>query len=317
MRASAVTSLLLLAALTEGACSFSARPASGEQSCSNDNPPQCPDGYACVAGLCYENGHLPATGDVENASMDSGAEADAALCKPSVIVCGTGSGKRCGKVSDPCAGTTECGACIAGESCGAGHVCSVACGQAGQPCCTGSTCTAANTVCTNGTCAACGGANQLCCSGNACSALGATCADTTSTDVGTACLLACATTTGACVSGTDLDCATLCGPGKIGSKTCTCASDAWKCPACNFPAGADYACYKLPPNAVPPLCDANTPPTAGDSCTLSACSACGSANGKGFIEVGGAARAGFCVCMNNRWTCALTKDWPCPGNPGC
>ncbi|HEX7598652.1 MAG TPA: hypothetical protein VF518_10595, partial [Polyangia bacterium] len=310
----AALALTLLTALA-GACAFKAHPISGQQSCSDDDPPQCPDGYACVAGLCYVNNDLRPTEDAGNDSGDSGTESDAA-CKPVTIVCGQGSGKRCGKVSNQCSGTVECGACIAGESCGTNHLCSVLCGQAGQPCCTGSTCTAVNTVCSNGICAACGGANQYCCTtGDACSALGSMCSETTSTTSGTACLLACAATTGACVTGTDLDCYVQCGPGKIGSKTCTCASDAWKCPACAFPTGADYSCYKLPTTV--PLCDATTTPTAGASCTAANCSPCGSAAGKGYIDATGVSRSGYCICTSNRWNCALTREWPCPGNTGC
>ena len=249
MRISSFAITLLLTTLA-GGCAFSAHPTSGQQACSNDDPPQCPDGYVCLAGYCYDNNHLPA------------------------------------------------------------------CGGENQLCCAGDTCTATDTVCSNGSCTACGSANQLCCTaGEACSALGALCSATTTTTSGTGCLLACATTTGTCVSGTDLDCYSQCGPGKIGSKTCTCAADAWKCPACSFPTGAEYSCYKLP--ATIPLCDATTPPTAGASCTAAACSACGATTGKGFIDVAGAARAGYCVCTSSRWNCALTREWPCPGNPGC
>jgi hypothetical protein len=312
MRIFALTAAILYSAFAAN-CNFSAHPISGNQACSNDNPPQCPDGYSCVDGTCWDNGHLPVTADA--ASADSGEQSDSTACTP--LACGTGAGKRCGRVPDSCTDTPlECGACIAGEACGASHVCSVYCGQAGKPCCVGSTCTETGTVCSNGTCTACGGANQLCCAtGDACTALGALCSETSSTTTGTACLLACAATTGICSPGNDLDCYNLCGPGKIGSKTCTCSANAWKCPACTFPAGADYSCYKL---SVPvPSCDPTTPPTAGASCTAAACSACGAAIGKGFIDITGVERAGFCVCTSNRWNCALTKEWPCPGNPGC
>jgi hypothetical protein len=317
MQISDLASALLFAAFA-GGCSFSAHPVSGTQKCSNDNPPQCPDGYACVAGLCYDNNHLPVD-DAGAAGPDAATSADTAACNPAAIVCGAGSGKRCGKLTNLCSGPLDCGACIAGETCGIGHVCSVACGQIGQPCCTGSTCTEVGAVCSNGTCVACGGANQLCCTvGDACPGLGTTCAATAATASGTACLLTCAITLGACISGTDQDCATQCGPGKIGSKTCSCALNAWKCPACTFPAGADYSCYKLPAlPAVPPLCDATTPPTAGASCTATACSPCGSATEKAYVDLAGVTRSGYCVCTSNRWNCTLTKEWPCPGNPGC
>jgi hypothetical protein len=312
MRTSALATAILCSAFAAN-CTFSAHPISGTQACSNDNPPKCPDGYSCVDSKCYDNGHLPVTSDA--AGADSSTQPDA--CTPTVITCNAGPGKRCGKVPDPCTGTTvDCGTCIAGEACGTGHTCSVYCGQVGKPCCVGSTCTEAGAVCSNGSCTACGGANQLCCTtGNACTALDTLCSETSSTTVGTACLLTCAATTGVCASGTDLDCYTLCGPGKIGSKTCTCTANAWKCPACTFPSGADYSCYKLP--VPPPACDAATLPTAGANCTATACSACGAAVGKGFIDAAGVERAGFCVCTSSHWNCALTREWPCPGNTGC
>jgi len=308
MRRLVLASSLVLATLT-ASCAFRDHPTSGQQTCSNDQPPQCPDGYTCVTGLCYESTHLAAFADAGDSNSNS------VPCSPAAIVCGTGSGKRCGKVADHCNGTVECGACIVGETCGLGRICSVACGQAGQPCCTGSTCTAADAVCSNGTCVPCGGAQQVCCEGSACSALGTTCGQTAATDTGSACLLACATITGTCASGTDVDCTTLCGPGKIGTRTCTCASDSWKCPGCTFPTGADYGCYKLPSTVS--ACSTNAPPTLGETCSVPSCLACGSATGKGFTDLTGTARAGYCVCTNGRWNCAVTKEWPCPGLPGC
>lgn len=329
MRVPVGAALVLFALATLDAnCTFSPHPANGVQKCSSGNPPQCPDGYSCVTGLCYQNGHLPATGGAAGSTAGGGGSdggdggaggTDAATCTPAVIVCGTGSGKRCGKVTDQCSGTiAECGACIAGESCGNGHVCSVACGQIGLPCCTGSACTDANSVCSNGSCVACGAANQVCCDNDTCSAAGATCSDLSAANAGKACLLACAVSVGTCTSGTDLDCTVLCGPGRIGIKTCTCASDAWKCPDCTFATGVDYSCFKLPASpAIVPLCDATTTPTIGDVCTAAPCSPCGSATGKGYVDALGIARSGYCVCTNGRWLCALVKEWPCPGNQGC
>lgn len=316
MRSISLAAVLLLAAAA-GNCKFSAHPKSGEQTCSNDNPPQCPDGYTCVTGICYDNSDLPATGGTGGGSNDSGAEGDVATCTPATIVCGTGPGKRCGEVSDPCTGNVnKCGACILGESCGATtHVCSIACGQASQPCCVGSRCTATDTACSNGQCVACGGVNQPCCTGDVCSAPNTTCADTTSNDTGKACLLACGIATAGCTSGQDQDCTLQCGPGKIGSTTCTCTANAWKCPACTFPAGTVYACYALPKPV--PACEAAGLPTAGTTCALADCAPCGNATSKGFIDAGGTTRAGYCVCTKNQWNCALTKEWPCPGNPGC
>ena len=337
MRVSVGQCLVLFAFVPLGVnCSFSPHPASGVQACSSGIPPQCPAGYSCVTGRCYENAHLPATGGAagDNASGGAGGAgntggadgggvggADGSTCTPSAIVCGTGSGKRCGRVTDQCSGTVvECGGCIAGESCGNGHLCAVSCGQIAQPCCTGSTCTAADSVCSDGSCVACGAANQICCANDACSAAGTTCSESSTANAGKDCLLACAVSTGACISGTDVDCALACGPGpsRSGVNTCTCTSNAWKCLGCSFPTGVDYSCFKLPaPPATAPACDATTPPTIGGICTAAPCSACGSATGKGYVDALGIARSGYCVCTNGRWSCALVKEWPCPGSQGC
>ena len=318
MRSPALAATLFVFTVA-GSCTFSAHPPSGVQACSNDDPPQCPAGYACVDNLCYDNGHLPATGGTSGSNDDSAATepdaaTDAPTCTPAALPCRTGSGKRCGDIADSCGGTVKCGACISAETC-TNHVCTLACGQVGQPCCVGSRCTDTSSVCSNGQCIACGGVNEACCASDVCAASGAKCAETTSIDAGRSCLPACLATTGTCNQASDQDCALECGPSKIGIKTCSCASSTWKCQACSFPAGGTYACYKLPSPI--PVCDANTPPTVGASCSVADCSPCGSATNKGFVDSGNSVRSGFCVCTNSRWNCTLTKDWPCPGNPGC
>lgn len=316
MRHFALAALVLTA--LAGGCAFRALPANGAQACSSDDPPQCPDGYACVAGMCYDNNHLPTVGDAGN--DDAGAAADTGTCKPATIVCGSGSGKHCGKVPDQCGSTVECGTCIAGESCGTLHTCSVACGQAGQPCCTGDKCAASDTICSGGNCTACGGVAQPCCANETCTAP-ASCADNPTAGAAKLCLLTCPATTGSCTVGTDQDCTSACGPGngpgKLGNRTCTCTASAWKCLTCSFPSATDYTCYKLPvPPATVPACD-TTPPTIGTSCTAAPCAPCGSATGKGFLDLTNTAHAGYCVCTSSRWNCAVAKDWPCPGNTGC
>lgn len=302
---------VLVGGVCVASCTFSAHPPSGKQACSTDDPPQCADGYTCVSGACYINSQLPSAGG-------SGGNGDASTgdaCTPAVIVCGSGSGKRCGKVSDLCTGSIECGACIAGETCGTAHGCSVACGQLGQECCAGSKCTATATVCDNGACIACGGPSQICCANDTCVVAGATCSDSPVTGGSKTCLLGCPATLASCASGADADCSALCGPSRIGSRTCTCSGNAWKCLSCTFPA-ADYSCYKLP--ATVAACDGTAVPTVGTACAAPSCSACGSSTGKGFVDVLGVTRAGYCVCDNNhRWACSVTKDWPCPGNTGC
>lgn len=324
--------MVLSLAILGLACSFSAHPPSGVQACSGDQPPRCADGYTCVAGLCYQNNQVPDTGGSSapgvggsagtpgagggtgsgGRPLDAGRGGDA--CTPVTIDCGKGAGKRCGKIPDACSGSVDCGACVGGEVCQNGHLCAAACGGPGQPCCSGSKCTTAGTLCNGTTCVACGAAGEPCCASDACTATGATCADSTTTAGAKVCMLPCLVTTGACASGVDLDCTTHCGPSRIGNATCSCSASAWTCGACTFPAG-DYSCYKLP--ATVPACDPTTPPTAGAACTLAACTVCGAATGKAFIDASGATRPGYCVCATGHWSCAVPKQWPCPGNPGC
>ena len=316
------------------ACTFSAHPLNGSQECSNDDPPRCPDGYGCVSGLCWKSGQLPATGGSSDSGGSSGSGGsggspsdaagrggDGGPCTPLAIECGKGAGKRCGKVPDQCGGTVECLICISGENCQtATHVCAPpppACGQAGQPCCTGDKCTASDTICSGGNCTTCGGVGQPCCANDTCT-VGTTCSDNATAGGDKQCLPTCTTITGSCTVGTDQDCSSMCGPGsgsaKIGNKTCTCASATWKCLTCGFPASADYSCYRLP--AAVPACEA-TPPTIGASCTATTCAPCGASTGKSFIDATGTSHAGYCVCAAGRWNCAVVKEWPCPGNPGC
>ena len=299
-------------------CTFKAQPPNGEQACSSDDPPRCPDGYTCFSGLCYQIGHAPATGDSDAGEQDGDASADSGICVPLTIDCGKGSGKRCGRIPDGCGDVAaECEGCISGETCGAGHVCGPSCGAAGERCCANDRCNATETVCMSGTCAACGGIGQPCCANDTCAASGAMCADIAAVDGGAerACLLGCATGSGACVPGTDQDCASTCGPNRIGSQACTCSVDTWKCSTCGFPTGADYSCYKLP--ATVTACDPSNLPTVGGKCTAVACMPCGSASGKAYIDLLGNTHPGYCVCAQGAWACAPVKQWPCPGNLGC
>jgi len=311
-------------------CTFNAHPPSGVQACSNDDPPRCPDGYTCASGRCYKNGDLPDTGGSGGGASGSGGQAgiDVAACVPLTFDdCGKGAGKRCGSIPDGCNGTVECKTCNTGEVCQTNHICAVPCGGSGERCCANNKCTASDTICLNNACAACGGVGQPCCANDDCTAAGASCVESPAAplDAGTTdkvCLPACVSTTTACTPGTDQDCFSQCGPGKIGVEGCTCGAAAttgstpsWKCPTCSFAASTDFPCYQLP--ATVPACDPNTPPTMGTRCTAAACTPCGSATGKGYLDTSNNARAGFCICANSLWNCAPTKQWPCPGNPGC
>lgn len=317
------------------ACTFSAHPPSGVQACAS-SPPLCLDGYTCVAGRCYLADQLPGGtgggnggggygvdggggGGGSNATGMDGGGGAGGTCTAPPVDCGKGAGKRCGRVADACGIETECGICSAsGETCQSGHVCAVSCGDTGAPCCTGSKCNASDAVCSNDACVACGSAQQPCCANDACGTASTCVASATSATTSTSkvCLPACVTSAGACTQGTDVDCDLQCGPAKLGNRACTCTSGTWKCATgCAFPTG-DYSCYKLP-TTVPACGDASALPTIGAACTLAACTVCGSASGKGYIDATGTSRSGYCVCTSGHWICAVTKEWPCPGSSGC
>ncbi len=327
-------------ALVGLACTFSARPPSGVQKCSSDNPPRCPDGYACnSAGYCDKNGQVPQSGGSDgngsggsgsgdggsggSTSGSGGQSGDGGPCTPLTINCGrtAAAGKRCGTISNGCNGTVDCGQCIATEKCQPNNVCAVPCGGTGERCCANSKCTDATAICLDSSCTACGGTGQPCCANDACSAAADTCVDSYSAvlDAGAGtnkvCLPVCATTSGSCTTGTDQDCFTTCGPSKIGKETCSCQSSTWKCDACVFQATENYSCYALPTPVS--LCDPNSPPTANAACSIDDCKPCGSATGKAFIDATGTARSGYCICTGGRWNCTVPKQWPCPGNNGC
>jgi hypothetical protein len=59
--------------------------------------------------------------------------------------------------------------------------------------------------------------------------------------------------------------------------------------------------------------------TVADPCTV--CNDMGGVAGGMYMDSSGL-KAGFCVCVANKWTCASTTAWPCGGtpvanNPGC
>jgi len=303
--------IVLLSFLFLG-CLFNPQVENGKQRCSSDNPPQCLAGYTCVAGLCYAPGDKPDAGG-------EGRKGDA--CVPQAIACKTGAGKLCGKVPDGCGGTVSCGTCIAGETClSAKNQCAVACGKLKEPCCTGSTCSEAGSVCSNGICEACGEPNGLCCANQSCPAAGTLCALPNTAGDPASCLLPCAGTVklkDACATGTDLACVLACGPDRVGYKTCDCASGSWNCPNCLFIETANYSCYKLPATGSPPACLSTGLPKANADCSAATCATCGSATAAGYLDSSGTATLGYCVCSTGKWSCAPAKQWPCPGNPGC
>ena len=138
-----------------------------------------------------------------------------------------------------------------------------------------------------------------------------------STPVGVACTTQ--AKGGACLTPTD-SCAKTCGPKNAtnvstGAKTETCAAAAYVEGACAFPAG-DYTCFKV--TAATAACPAAT--AANGACAITSCMPC-----SGYADSTGAAKIGFCHCVNSKWSCGSAKEWPCqatgvstsPGGTGC
>jgi hypothetical protein len=131
------------------------------------------------------------------------------------------------------------------------------------------------------------------------------------------------TKSGACTDSDPPLCYKTCGPQSLGFKSETCTTGAYaEQSGCSFPDG-DYACYKLPDTA-DPSCP-TTAPQATTPCSVDPCVICGgtaTAQTTGYLDSGGSAKAGFCVCPasssgNSKWSCASTTAWPCPSGSGC
>jgi hypothetical protein len=110
-----------------------------------------------------------------------------------------------------------------------------------------------------------------------------------------------------------------CGPDGIGFKSETCQRGSYVEQAgCSFPAGANYACYKVP-RSLPAGCP-GTAPRAAEMCQISACTACygGTAMNPLYEDSNGTMKVGYCVCSSmGLWTCASMQSWPCPAGAGC
>jgi hypothetical protein len=123
-------------------------------------------------------------------------------------------------------------------------------------------------------------------------------------------------------------CYKTCGPNSIGFKSETCTVGSYvEQSGCSFQTGADYSCYKIPLASdgttfvVDPTCPA-TVPQASQLCTVATCTLC-NVNG-GYLDSGGAAKVGYCVCPapsgttgQSKWSCASSTAWPCPAGQGC
>jgi hypothetical protein len=122
---------------------------------------------------------------------------------------------------------------------------------------------------------------------------------------------------GACTTEGEV-CYKTCGPVKTGFKAETCTSGNITEGSCEFSAGADYSCYKIPATIDAAACP-TTAPTANTECTVAACVVC-NVGGK-YLDSKGYEKTGYCVCpeggTSRKWSCASDTAWPCPAGSGC
>jgi hypothetical protein len=141
---------------------------------------------------------------------------------------------------------------------------------------------------------------------------------------------------GVCIATDQQLCYKTCGPSNVGRKSETCGPGAdggmtyAEMAGCSYDPAGTYSCYKIPTtaNAACPL-DTTTglpaTPMGSAACAVAdpcvVCNSSGGLAGGNYMDSSGA-KAGFCVCVANKWTCASTSAWPCGGapianNPGC
>jgi hypothetical protein len=121
-------------------------------------------------------------------------------------------------------------------------------------------------------------------------------------------------------------CYKTCGPMNVGFKSETCSGGLYVEGSCEFPAGVNYSCFKVP-TADSPNCP-STEPQHNQACSLTlcslpctgtACEMCGVA--AGYLDSSGNQKTGYCVCIagssGGKWSCAAATAWPCPAGEGC
>jgi hypothetical protein len=125
---------------------------------------------------------------------------------------------------------------------------------------------------------------------------------------------------GVCTATDSQLCYKTCGPLSIGFKSETCTGGLYvEQSGCSFPAGQNYACYKIPPT-ISTTCP-TTAPQASQACTVAECTLCNV--GGTYLDSGGASKEGYCVCPaagtsgSRKWSCASSTAWPCPAGQGC
>jgi hypothetical protein len=128
------------------------------------------------------------------------------------------------------------------------------------------------------------------------------------------------TKNGICLDTDPQLCYKTCGPQSIGFKSETCTAGVYvEQSGCSFLPG-DYSCYKIP-TAISSACPTEVP-QANTVCTVATCTLCNVNNG--YLDSGGAAKTGYCVCPPpstttgvSKWSCASSTAWPCPAGQGC
>jgi hypothetical protein len=126
----------------------------------------------------------------------------------------------------------------------------------------------------------------------------------------------------ACTEADPQLCYKTCGPQSSGWKSETCSGGIYAEGDCQFPAGSDYSCFKIPTtlHADCPT-DPALMPQASQECTVPECNPCNVTNQ--YKTSTGEIKVGWCVCQppgsggTRKWSCASGTAWPCPLGTGC
>lgn len=121
-------------------------------------------------------------------------------------------------------------------------------------------------------------------------------------------------------------CFKTCGPTNTGWKSETCTNLVYaEVSACVW-TGTDYSAFRIPASLaeLSATCP-DTTPQAGQPCTVEPCVVCTDKTTGGYLDSGGGAKSGWCLCngeANKAWTCGTAGTaWPCTapgvGATGC
>ena len=154
--------LLTLGLLAALSCKYDPHPPNGAQKCAGtDAGKQCPTGYECRAGRCY---NTPA--DASEPGLDAAQASDGPGTGGRDVGTGTDTGTACGGLNRACCANKQCNAID--TVCNESGVC-VACGITGRPCCANNVCPGVGSICNAaGNCVVCGSSGYACCANNTC-----------------------------------------------------------------------------------------------------------------------------------------------------